>query len=293
MRGLLFLCVANSARSQMAAALAREHFGAGIDIASAGSRPTGVDPLAIAVMAERGIDLSAARAQSIDAIDSARFDTVVTLCAEEVCPLLAGEKRRLHWPLPDPATALPGESRDGQLARMRTLRDQIEGRIRILAALQELPPGPAGSEFHASLRVRDLPHSVRFYAWLLGIEPKEWTHRYAIFIEPRYALNFVLMVADDMPLHHDTLYHLGVAVAARDAVIEAYHKALQLGATIEKPPRTTWRGTPLHELWLSDPDGNLIEIYARLDDAELAAKPADEAPSFLGPVDLSLFGAEQ
>ena len=48
--------------------------------------------------------------------------------------------------------------------------------------------------------------------------------------------------------------------------------------TVQKPPRTTWRGTPLHELWLEDPDGNLVEIYARLTDEELAGKPADLEP---------------
>ena len=55
------------------------------------------------------------------------------------------------------------------------------------------------------------------------------------------------------------------------------------GAPIEKPPRTTWKGTPLHELWLMDRDGNLIEIYARLADAEFSTKPEDEAPVFLVP----------
>ncbi|MEX2479304.1 MAG: VOC family protein [Gammaproteobacteria bacterium] len=279
--GILFLCVGNSARSQMAEGLARDVFGERVTVASAGSKPTKVDPLAIEVMAERGIDIAAQRAKAVDAIDLDAFDTVITLCAEEICPLLPGTQRRLHWPLADPALAVPDTSRDERIARMRTARDQIEGRIRILAALRDLPPGPAGTEFHASLRVQDLPQSVRFYAWLLGIEPKEWTHRYAIFVEHRYALNFVLMVADGKALHHDTLYHLGVAVADRAAVIDAYHKALALGAAIEKPPRTTWKGTPLHELWLTDPDGNLIEVYARLTAAELAAKPADEAPQFL------------
>ena len=79
-------------------------------------------------------------------------------------------------------------------------------------------------------------------------------------------------------MHHDTLYHLGLGLADKAAVIEAYHRAVRFGARVEKPPRTTWRGTPLHELWLTDPDGTLIEIYARLADAELARNPTDEAP---------------
>ena len=49
------------------------------------------------------------------------------------------------------------------------------------------------------------------------------------------------------------------------------------------PPRTTWKGAPLHELWLADPDGNLIEVYARLTDQQLSEKPADEQPVFLVP----------
>lgn len=60
--------------------------------------------------------------------------------------------------------------------------------------------------------------------------------------------------------------------------------AMTVGAAVEKPPRTTWKGTSLHELWLKDPDGNLIEmIYACLSDTEPAGKPADEAPAFLVP----------
>ena len=93
--------------------------------------------------------------------------------------------------------------------------------------------------------------------------------------------NFVLVVSDGKELHHDTLYHLGIAVADKAAVIRAYHLAREAGIKIEKPPRTTWRGTPLHELWLTDPDGTLIEVYARLTADELAQKPEDLEPVFL------------
>ncbi len=65
------------------------------------------------------------------------------------------------------------------------------------------------------------------------------------------------------------------------AVIDAYHRAKSFDVLVEKPPRTTWKGTPLHELWLKDPDGNLIEIYARLSNAEFAQKPTNEFPVFL------------
>jgi len=175
----------------------------------------------------------------------------------------------------------PSLTQDVVRERFRVARDQIRGRIQVLAALLDLPEGPLGQEFHASIRVKDLARSVRFYAWLLKTWPKEWTHRYATFIRPDLDLNFVLLVSDGKTLHHDTLYHLGVAVPDRAAVIDAYHRATRFGAPVEKPPRITWKGTPLHELWLTDPDGNLIEIYARLMDAERARKPADEAPEFL------------
>jgi arsenate reductase len=82
-------------------------------------------------------------------------------------------------------------------------------------------------------------------------------------------------------LHQDTLYHLGIAVPDRSAVIRAFELARAAGLTITKPPRMTWRGTPLHEMWLEDPNGNLIEIYARLTDDELAMRPPDLEPTAL------------
>jgi len=281
MKRVLFLCVANSARSQMAEGLARDLFGGQPAVMSAGSAPSNLNPYAIEAMAEVGIDISGQRSKSVDEIDSDSIDLVVTLCAEEVCPVLPGRVRRLHWPIADPASTDPSVTPEEFRARFRTARDQIKARLAILKALIDLPEGPPSEEFHGSIRVTSLPESVRFYAWLLGTWPKEWTHRYATFIRPDLNLNFVLLVSDGKELHHDTLYHLGIGVADRSAVIDAYHRAVAFGAHVEKPPRTTWKGTPLHELWLKDPDGTLIEIYARLTDTQLAAKPADEMPEYL------------
>jgi thioredoxin type arsenate reductase len=280
---ILFLCVANSARSQMAEGLARHMFGSDIAVASAGSEPSIVNTYAIEAMAELGIDISGHRSKSVDEIDVGAVDLVITLCAEEVCPVLPGRVRRLHWPIADPASKDTSIPSDVMRERFRTARDQITARLEILEGLTDLPQGPASEEFHASIRVRDLAQSTRFYAWLLGIWPKEWTHRYATFIRPDLNLNFVLLVSDGKELHQDRLYHLGVGVADRNAVIEAHTRAVAFGAHVEKPPRTTWQGTPLHELWLKDPDGTLIEIYARLTDQELAARPADEMPEDLVP----------
>jgi protein-tyrosine-phosphatase/catechol 2,3-dioxygenase-like lactoylglutathione lyase family enzyme len=256
-------------------------FGDRARVQSAGSRPSRVNPYAAEVMAEVGIDLTTHQSKSVDTIDPATVDLVVTLCAEEVCPAFLGNARRLHWPIPDPASDDPALGRDQLLARFRTAREQIRGRMEVLVALQDVPEAVPPEEFHASVRVRDLAKSARFYAWLLGVQPKEWTHRYATFVHPSLHTNFVVVVADGKELHHDTLYHLGVGVADKAAVIRAGAFARSGGVKIVKPPRTTWRGTPLHELWLEDPDGNLIEIYARLTPAELAEMPADMEPIFL------------
>jgi arsenate reductase len=278
---MLFLCVANSARSQMAEGLARKLFGSRIAVQSAGSEPSKVNPYAIEVMREVGVDLSAHSSKSVQTIDAAGVGTVITLCAEEVCPVFLGKARRLHWPIQDPASKDLSIPREEMLTRFRTARDQIQARLEVLDALLDLPEGPEAQEFHASVRVKDLAKSTRFYAWLLGAEPKEWTHRYSTFVRPELHTNFVIVVSDGKELHRDTLYHLGIAVADKAAVVRAYELAKTAGLTVSKPPRTTWRGTPLHELWLEDPDGNLVEIYARLTPAELAEKPENLAPTAL------------
>jgi arsenate reductase (thioredoxin) len=283
MTHILFLCVANSARSQMAEGLARQILGNRASVSSAGSQPKPVSACAIDAMAEIGIDISAHKSKSVDDMDLSRIDLVVTLCADEVCPILPSGARRLHWPIADPGLPDPPATAEDRRVRFAAARDQLKARIEILARLLDVPAGPTAQEFHASIRVASLPDSVRFYAWLLDTWPKEWTHRYATFIRADLKLNFVLLVSDGKTLHQDTLYHLGVEVADRSGVVDAFQRARTVGAHVEKPPRTTWKGTPLHELWLKDPDGNLVEIYARLTAAELSGKPVDEAPAFLVP----------
>lgn len=280
---LLFLCVANSARSQMAEGLARHRFGERAEVASAGSKPTQPNPYAIAAMAGSGIDISNHESKSVDGMNAGDFDYVITLCAEEICPWLPGTAKRLHWPIDDPASDDRRLTPEDFRARFASARDSIDMRLAIFEALMDLPAGPQAQEFHASIRVSDLPGSTRFYAWLLGTWPKDWTHRFATFIRPDLNLNLVLLVADGKPLHHDTLYHLGIDVGSKAAVIDAYKRALKLGAQVHKPPRTTWHGTPLHELWLRDPDGNLVEIYARLTQAECDEMPDDKIETFLVP----------
>jgi protein-tyrosine-phosphatase/catechol 2,3-dioxygenase-like lactoylglutathione lyase family enzyme len=280
MKNVLFLCVANSARSQMAEGLARDIFGGDVRVQSAGSDPSQVNPWAIEAMAEVGIDISDQQSTAVDDVDPESVDTVITLCAEEVCPAFLGEARRYDWPLDDPDTDEELED-DEMLERFRQARDKIETRLEILAALQERPASPEPAEFHGSIRVPDLPEAAKFYSWLLDVEPKAWTHRYVTYVSEELSTNFVILVDDGKTLHHDTLYHLGIGVADKEAVVDAYERAREADFHVEKPPRTTWYGTPLHELWLKDPGGNLIEIYARLTDDELAEMPDDKEPVFL------------
>jgi arsenate reductase len=119
---VLFLCVHNSARSQMAEGLLRAHAGDRFEVASAGSAPTQVHPLAVQALHELGIDISSQRSRNVNEFVDQRFDYVITLCAEEVCPLFPGAARRLHWTLPDPA-AVEGSDQERLEAFRRTAAD--------------------------------------------------------------------------------------------------------------------------------------------------------------------------
>lgn len=129
MKRILFLCVANSARSQMAEGLARKMLGSDVEVLSAGSRPSKVNPYAIQAMSEIGIDISGHRSKSVDDVDPASVDTVITLCADEVCPILPGRVQRLHWPIPDPASDDPTISPEDLRRRFRVARDEVQARI--------------------------------------------------------------------------------------------------------------------------------------------------------------------
>lgn len=137
-RGVLFLCVANSARSQMAEGIARRLAGDRLSIQSAGSAPSRVNPLAVRALREIGVDASGQRAKSVDEIDRAAVDTVITLCAEEVCPVYLGTARRLHWPLPDPAGH--NEDAEASLERFRSVRDELSRRIAEWLAQEGVAP---------------------------------------------------------------------------------------------------------------------------------------------------------
>ena len=128
MKRVLFVCVENSNRSQMAEAFARIHGGGRIEAASAGSRPSGrVNPKAIAAMAELGYDLAAHASKGLDAFNGRAVDVAVTMGCGDECPLvLAG--RRVDWQIPDPRDMTPEE--------FRGVRDLIERKVQEL--LREL-----------------------------------------------------------------------------------------------------------------------------------------------------------
>jgi len=120
---ILFLCVANSARSQIAEGLARHAAPSHWQISSAGSQPTRVRPEAIACLAEQGIDITSHVSKGAEAFDSNEIDWVITLCAEEACPASLLGAPRLHWPIKDPAIDGTEEER---ISEFRRARDEIQ-----------------------------------------------------------------------------------------------------------------------------------------------------------------------
>lgn len=147
---VLFICVHNSARSQMAEAYLRQMAGEGLTVESAGLDPTVVNPLVVAVMAEEGIDLSGKKTQKVFDLfrDGRLFDAVVTVCEESLegqCPVFPGVTHRLHLPFPDPA-AVTGTDEE-RLAQVRRIRDAIKESMaklaRELAAATRWPLGDA------------------------------------------------------------------------------------------------------------------------------------------------------
>jgi arsenate reductase len=132
-RRVLILCTGNSARSQMAEGLLRHMGGTQFEVYSAGTKPVGVNALAIEAMREVGIDISKQRSKSVGEFGSQEFATVITVCdkAAEECPIFPGAPQRAHWSLPDPA-AVSG-TREEKLGAFRKVREELERRIRLFA----------------------------------------------------------------------------------------------------------------------------------------------------------------
>jgi arsenate reductase len=134
---VLFVCTGNSARSQMAEGFARHFGGEQIEAHSAGVEPSRLNPVALAVMQEKGVDISGYRSKAFDWDLARQMDVVVTVCghANESCPVLPPEVKRLHWPLEDPAASQGTDAE--KLAKFQEIRDQIEARI--VGLLKVLP----------------------------------------------------------------------------------------------------------------------------------------------------------
>lgn len=127
---VLFLCTGNAARSQMAEGLLRTLAGDRMDVASAGTNPCYVHPMAIRAMRERGIDISQHRSKHFREFLPYPVDCVITVCnqAAEQCPLFPGPAIRVHWDIPDPATAVMAESL--RMAAFRKVLYTLENHIR-------------------------------------------------------------------------------------------------------------------------------------------------------------------
>ena len=134
---VLILCTGNSARSQMAEGLLRYLGGTRYEVFSAGTKPSGVNPLAIEAMRESGIDISAQRSKSVAELTGDTFQTVITVCdnAAAECPVFPGVPDQVHWSLADPA-AVSG-TREEKLAAFRRVRDELESRIRFFVGSAE------------------------------------------------------------------------------------------------------------------------------------------------------------
>lgn len=126
---VLILCTGNSARSQMAEGLLRRLGGMRYEVFSAGTKPVGLNPLAIEAMLEVGIDISAQRSKSVAEFAGQEFATVITVCdnAAEECPVFPGAPQRVHWSVTDPA-AVSG-TKEEKLGAFRKVRDELERRI--------------------------------------------------------------------------------------------------------------------------------------------------------------------
>ena len=137
---VLFLCTGNSCRSQMAEGLLRSLGGGRFEAASAGTRPVGLNPMAVEAMKEIGIDISHQRSKDVNEFDGQQFDAVITVCdrAKEACPVFPGTKAILHWGLEDPAEAQG--SQEQRTMVFRRVRDEINDRIR------EFVVGPASTK---------------------------------------------------------------------------------------------------------------------------------------------------
>jgi arsenate reductase (thioredoxin) len=139
-RKVLFLCTGNSCRSQMAEGWLRHCAGERAEVFSAGTKPAGLNPMAVAVMRESGIDISSHRSKHVDELANEDFLFAITVCdsAREECPVFPGALYQLHWSFDDPAGATGSE--EEKLAVFRRVRDEIAEQVRTFVHREGFDP---------------------------------------------------------------------------------------------------------------------------------------------------------
>jgi len=140
MKRILFLCTGNSCRSQMAEGWARHLKGDRVEVYSAGIETHGLNPSAVKVMAEAGVDISGQRSQQIDEFSDVALDYVITVCghADDNCPIFPGATRVVHQPFDDPPRlAKEAKSKEDALVHYRRVRDEIRAYVERLPEVLE------------------------------------------------------------------------------------------------------------------------------------------------------------
>ena len=140
---ILFLCTGNSCRSQMAEGWARHLKSESLDAYSAGIERHGLNPLAVKVMAEAGVDISGFRSKTVDELPEQEFDYVITLCghAQETCPFFPAKTKRLHVGFGDPPKlAEHAQNEEEALPHYRRVRDEIKDYVQSLPASLRVEP---------------------------------------------------------------------------------------------------------------------------------------------------------
>jgi arsenate reductase len=137
---ILFLCTGNCCRSQMAEGWLRHYVGNRAEVFSAGTKPAGLNPMAVAVMRESGVDISSHRSKAVDELAKVDFLFVITVCdaVRQECPTFPGALYQLQWSFDDPAEATGSE--EEKLAVFRRVRDEIAEQVRMFVCREGLMP---------------------------------------------------------------------------------------------------------------------------------------------------------
>jgi protein-tyrosine-phosphatase/predicted enzyme related to lactoylglutathione lyase len=272
---VLFVCVHNAGRSQMAAGLLTHLAGDRIEVRSAGTEPADqINRVAVAAMAELGVDITAATPKILngDAVQSS--DVVITMGCGDTCPYFPGVSYR-DWKLPDPA---------GQpLHTVRAIRDDIANRVQALIA--ELIPSQPAKSFVAekgitmsrvqlALNVEDLDDAIAFYSKLFNTEPAKVKPGYANFAITKPPLKLVLL---ENPGRGGTLNHLGVEVATSDTVHAEINRLTDAGLFTDEEINTTCCFATQDKVWVTGPGGERWEVYTVLADSDTFGPTTDRS----------------